>query len=336
MVSGTNDFMLKKPVALGLLYKYMQAHLYWLPLVTGSGVIVGGKPLIPAIKEETDAFMYMKEEYNASTDPKKELPADTAAGAALPEVDRTRPSVTSDVVLKNGFQMRIPRAVIRNSSEGSIVEMNDNFNYAGMLMGELLNTKIKNAAVGGARLTGDLTAQKFAPPAVWSDTALATPFKDLRNFARDFKNDIYRLTDTIGHENSYYELCDYVTDRESDQYKQERVYGLPTVNADSINIPAIGDFASFGTDITDGYLLGLDRNHPAMEYHYYNDPAYSQTLVNYEAMINGTPTNVQIRNLGIHFKTIVDEDNEDTIMKFWVEQKTIVKRKGGLLYLGGV
>jgi hypothetical protein len=53
-------------------------------------------------------------------------------------------------------------------------------------------------------------------------------------------------------------------------------------------------------------------------------------------MINGTPTNVQIRNLGIHFKTIVDENNEDTIMKFWVEQKTIVKRKGGLLYLGGV
>jgi hypothetical protein len=332
MVSGTNDFMLKKPVALGLTYKYLQAHLFWLPLVTGSGVQVGGNALIPAIKEETDAFMYMKDDYNATNDPKKELPAEVASGAALPEVDRTRKTSTSDIVLKNGFQMRIPRSVIRNSSEGSVVEMNDTFNYAGLLMGELLNTKIHNAAVGGAYTT----ATRFTPPSVWSLTATATPFADLRNFSRDFKNDIYRLTDVIGHENSYYELADYITDRDSDQYKQERVYGLPTVNGDTLNIPAVGDFHNFGTDIADGYLLGLDRNHPAMEYHYYIDPAFSQPTVTYEAMLDGKPTPVTIKNLGIHFKSIVDENNEDTICKWWVEQKTIVKRQKGLLYLPGV
>lgn len=331
MVSGTNDFMLKKPVALGLMYKYMQANLFWLPLVTGSGVQVGGNALIPSIKEDTDAFMYMKDDYNITNDPKKELPAEIASGAALPLVDRTRRTVTSDVVLKNGFQMIIPRAVIRNSSEGSIVEMNDNFNYAGMLMGELINTKIKNAAVAGAYTT----VSKFAPPAVWSDTAAATPFQDLRNFSRDFKNDIFRMTDVIGHENSFYELSDYITDRDSDQYKQERVYGLPTINSDTLNIPAVGDFHNFGTEITDGYLLGLDRNHPALEYHYYIDEKFSQATVSYEAMIDGKPQNVSIKNLGIHFKT-EEATNEDTILKFWVEQKTIVKRQRGLLYYNGV
>lgn len=331
MVSGTNDFMLKKPVALGLTYKYMQAHMFFLPLVTGAGVQVGGNALIPAIKEDTDAFMYLKDDYNITNDPKKELPAEVAGGAELPLVDRSRKSVTSDVVLKNGFQMIIPRSVIRNSSEGSVAEMNDNFDYAGMLMAELINTKIKNAGVSGAYTT----VSRFAPPAVWSDTAAATPFKDLRNFARDFKNDIYRLTDVIGHENSFYEVSDYIIDRDSDQYKHERVYGLPTINSDTLNIPAIGDFHNFGTEIADGYLLGLDRYHPAMEYHYYIDEKFSQHTVTYEAMIDGKPQTVNIKNLGIHFKS-EEANNEDTTLKFWIEQKTIVKRQRGLLYANGV
>lgn len=331
MVSGTNDFMLKKPVALGLMYKYMQGHLFFLPLVTGSGVQVGGQALIPSIREDTDAFMYLKDDYNITSDPRKELPADVAAGAALPLVDRTRKTVTSDVVLKNGFQMNIPRSVIRNSSEGSVVEMNDNFDYAGMLMAELINTKIKNAAVAGAYTT----VSNFVPPAVWSDVATATPFKDLRNFSRDFKNDIYRLTDIIGNDNSFYELSDYITDRDSDQYKQERVYGLPIINSDTLTIPAVGDFHNFGTEIADGYLLGLDRYHPAMEYHYYIDEKFSQHTVTYEAMIDGKPQNVSIKNLGIHYK-VEEADNEDTNLKFWIEQKTIVKRQRGLLYHNGV
>lgn len=331
MVSGTNDFMLKKPVALGLILKAMQAHLFFLPLVTGSGVQVGGKSLIPAIREDTDAFMYLKDDYNITSDPKKELPAELASGAALPEIDKSFKTITSDVVLRNGFQIRIPRAIIRNSSESSIVVMNENFEYAGMLMAELLNTKIKNAAVAGAYTT----VSKFAPPAVWSETAVATPFKDLRNFSRDFKNDIYRMTDVIAHENSFYEVADYITDRDSDQYKQERVYGLPIINSDTLTIPAIGDFHNFGTEIADGYLLGLDRYHPAMEYHYYIDDKFSQATVNYEAMIDGKPQNVSIKNVGIHFKT-EEATNEDTIIKIWVEQQTIVKRQRGLLYSNGV
>jgi hypothetical protein len=331
VVTGTNDRFLKKEVALGLTYKYMQNHLFFLPLVTGQGVQVGGRALIPAIRENTDAFMYLEDQYNVGDDPKKEMPPEIASGADLPEIDRSRKVPKSNVVAKNGFQIRVPRSVIRNSSEGAVVELQDDFEFAALWMAELLNTDIKNTMVAGA----NTTTSHFSPAAVWSDTSNRRPYRDLKNFARDFKSDIFRLTDVIGHENSYYEIGDYVEELDVDQYKQQKLYGLPTVNGDSMTIPGVGDFHNFGTDFADGYLLGLDRNHPAAEYHYYIDEEFSQPRVTYEAMINGEPKNVTVKNLGIHFKTETTS-NEDTIMKFWVEKKAIVKKPKGLLYKNGV
>jgi hypothetical protein len=222
--------------------------------------------------------------------------------------------------------------VVRGSSAGAMQEFAEIFDFAALTMAEYLNTSIHKTAVDGAYNVSSV----FNPAAEWSDTATATPFHDLKNFSRDFKNDIYRLTDVIGHENSYYEIGDYITDRDSSSYVQARVYGLPTYNGDTIKIPSIGDFHNFGTDIDDGYLLGLDRNHSALEYHYYNDPDYSQATVTYEAMINGQLEMVNIKNIGINYRVIEDKNNDDSIMKFWVEQKTIVTRPRGLLYLGVV
>ena len=211
-----------------------------------------------------------------------------------------------------------------------MVEMQEDFEFAALWLSELLNTDIKNTMVNGA----NTTTSHFSPSVVWSDSN-RKPYRDLRNFSRDFKSDIFRMTDVICHENSFYELEDYVEELDVDQFKQLKLYGLPTKNADSINIPGVGDVHNFGTDFADGYLLGLDRNHPAAEYHYYIDEEFSQAKVTYEAMINGEPRNVTVKNLGVHFKTET-ASNEDTIMKFWVEKKAIVKKRNGLLYKNGV
>ncbi len=330
MVTGSNDRFLKIPVALGMVYKYMQAHLFFLPLVTGSGVQVGGKALVPTIRETTDAFMYLEDQYNAMDDPKKELPPETEMGADLPEIDRSRKVPKSKVISRRGFQIRVPRSVMRNSSEGAMVELNDDFEYAALWLSEILNTKVKECHINGAR-----TITSHFSPTAWSDTANAKPYRDLKNFARDFKNDIYRLTDIICHENTFYEFGDYIEELDVNQWKQQQLYGIPTKNADSITIPGIGDLHSFDEDFEDGYLLGLDRNHPSCEYHYYIDEKYSQAMVSYEAMLNGKPQMVQIKNLGIHFKS-EEASNEDTIMKFWVEMQANCKRKNGLLYKNGV
>lgn len=335
MVTGTQNRFLKIGVALGTVYKYLQGHLFWLPLVTNDGIQVGGQALIPSIRETSDAFMYLSDQYTITGDPKKEMAPIVVSGANLPEIDRSRKTSVSAVLSRNGFQMRIPRTILRSTSEGSVAELNEDFEYAAYWLAELLNSKIMSAATGGAYTS----ATKFVPGAVWSDTANALPYKDLKNFARDFKYDIFRLTDVIGHENSFYELGDYIENLDVNEWKQQKLYGIPTQNADSIIIPAVGTFHNFGSDatngITDGYLLGLDRNHPAMEYHYYVDEAYSQPTVTYETMLNGQLSTVTVKNIGIHYKT-EEADNEDTIMKFWVECKPIVKKQRGLLYLNGV
>lgn len=333
MVSGSNEKYLKKPVALGKVYEYMQNYMRFLPLVNGNGQIVGGNPIIPAIPETTDAFAYLRDDYNITNDPKKELPAEWASGAGLPEVDRTRKTPRSSMLRKNGFKLRLPHSVIRNSSVGSMVEINDNYRYAAVLMGELINTKIGSALSDGAN-----TATSYFDPTVWSNESAADPRKDLKNLARDFKSDenVSRCTDALINEQNFYELTDYLESVDISDTQRNRIFGTPVVNSDVINIPAFGDVHDFGTSITESYILGLDRNNPAAEYHYYIDPMYSQATISYDSVVDNKKTRVTVNNLGIHYNTYVEDDTKDQIMEYWCENTTIVKKPKGLIYASGI
>lgn len=334
MVSGTNDKYLKTPVALGKVYEYMQNYLFFVPLVNGTGQIMGGNPIIPAIRENTDAFAYLKDQYNLTNDPKKELPPEWASGAGLPEIDRTRKDSATGILKANGFKLRLPRAVIRNSSEGAVVEINDNFETAAYWITELINNKIGTAMVEGA----NTTTSYFNPPEPWSNPSAATPLTDLKNLGRDMKSDenVFRMTDVLTNEANFYELTDYLDLVDITDMQRQKIFGIPTVNQDVINVPSVGDVHDFKNAITEGYLLGLDRMHPAAEYHYYIDPEFSQANVSYDAVVNNKPQRVTVRNLGVHYNTYREDDTKDQIMEFWVEQSTIVKKPKGLIYASGI
>lgn len=334
MVSGTNDKYLKKPVALGKVYEYMQNYLFFVPLVNGTGQIMGGNPIIPAIPEETDAFAYLKDKYNLTNDPKKELPPEWASGSGLPEIDRTRKESATGVLKANGFKLRLPRAVIRNSSAGSMVEINDNYATAAYWISELINTKIQNTMVEGA----NTSTNYFNPSHEWSDESNADPIGDLMDLGRDIKSDenIFRLTDVLSNKANFYELTNHLVKIDATDLQRTRMIGIPTVSQDVINVPMVGDVHDFKNSITEGNLLGLDRMHPAAEYHYYIDSEFSQARVTYDAVVDNKPQRVTVDNLGVHYNTYREDDTKDQIMEFWVEQATIVKKPKGLIYGSGI
>lgn len=337
MVSTNNERFLTKPVALGEIVKYLAPQLFFVGLVNGNGngQVVGGNSIIPAIRDETDSIAYLKHDYNIVDDPKRETPAERVSGTRFPEIDYTKPTLATDVMKSNGFQIRLPRSVIRASSAGSAEEIRSAFETAAYWAGYLINSEIPTALAAGA----NTTTSYFSPAAEWSNSAAAAPVKDLRNFKRDYeqKDQPFVLTDVLSNEQNFWEMEDYLDDVDITDMQREKIFGTPVVNERSIRVPSVGTIHNVGDDVTEGYLMGIDRNHSAAEYHYYIDEKYSQAKVSFETKIGDTVKRVQVNNIGLHYKSFEDtQDTDDTIMRVWLERTTIVKRPYGILYANGV
>lgn len=317
MVSGTNDRFLRPEVAIRLAYEKMEPNLIFLNLVT-------------PVKENDSAFMYRYDNTGKASDSKKEKPRKYEQGAAFAEIDRSRKVTAGDLTTSNGFAMRIPRDVIRNATAG-MNEIMDCYDYAGYWLAEYLNTNIAAAMVAGA------TSPTWSPTAAWS-SATATPVEDLRLLKYQMRREGYpfRLTDTFVNITNFQELEGYLTSIDVNSAKQQQIFGNPQ-GGDTIYIPIAGcNVNGLDSGITEGYALGLDRNNPAAEYHFFNDPAFSMATISYLTMEGGVQTRKTVDNVGIHFNQYEEKDTHDTLMQFWVEQKTVVTKPYGLLYGSGI
>jgi hypothetical protein len=89
--------------------------------------------------------------------------------------------------------------------------------------------------------------------------------------------------------------------------------------------------------ITDGHILGLDRNHKgAASVFYYNDPQYSVPEVSYETVVDGKPIQRTVPNFGLSMYRYKEDDTHDTIIQLWMDHVTVVKDAYGILYDTGL
>lgn len=314
MVTGTNEKWLQAGVALTVMYEKAEPNLNWLDYVT----------LQP---EETGSFMYRYNDTSKSGDSKKEKPSQLQIGGLFPEIDMSRGSVTSAALEEKGFAIRMPRTLLRGS--GGASELMKAYETAGFWMSEVVNTAIITAVKAGA--TTSFT--KFSPSNTW-DSASATPVSDLRAFARDMKTEgyPYSMTDIFAYENNWYELIDYISEIDVNEFKQRSVFGIPQVDNDTVGIPMAGAVHSLMSGMSEGQLLGIDARNPVAELHYYNDPKFSVPSFTYDTFVNGTPTTKTVPNCGFNFSTYEEDDTHDVVVQFWVENKTIVTNALGVLY----
>lgn len=317
-VEGTLDFYLNQGMALRLLYERAEPFLLW-------------SQFINPIKDDKAAFLYRYDDVGMDNDPKKKKPAHVQLGGDFPEIDMSRPTVTSGLTESRGFSVRIKRQVIRDEAAG-VSEVQRAYKFAGFWMARYLNDSILSAITTGA------TTPTWTPTATWTD-ASATPVDDLIRLEEQMDREgyAYSLTDVFVPKASWYALKGYLTSVDVSDLKQRSLYGVPEIKSDQITIPVVGASVwKVKSGMSSGYILGLDRNNPCAEYHYYVDPKFGTETVQYETVVNGSKQMVTAANLGVHFDTWVEKGSEDTIMKFWVESKTVVTEAYAALYDNGI
>ncbi len=145
------------------------------------------------------------------------------------------------------------------------------------------------------------------------------------------------MTDCFVNKACWYELVEYLTAIDITDGKQKALYGVPQIGKDVIDVPVVNaSVHKVMSGMTDGVLIALDRNNPAAETHYYVDTEFSQATVTYRTVVDRTPTNVTVPNIGIHYDQYVEDESKDTMLQFWVENKTVVTKPYGLLKDTGI
>lgn len=322
MVTGTNDRFLKPGVAIRMIYEVADPNL------------IIGDFLEGPIGEERKAFPYMYDSASTSSDPKKQTAPRTAGGADLPRIDFSQPSVDAAVIKKKGFEFAIPRDVLMDNRLGKELIKRD-YNKAGYIVAEQINTAQLAALTAGA------TTPTWTPSEVWSH-ADATPVADLMDFAeqmdRSDEGYAYHNTDSFVNKAGFYELKKYLNFYDGTQFVKDRPVG-EMINRDTIYVGAADmTIHKMGTGMTDSYILGVDKNNPGGEFHYYIDPEFAigGAKISYPTIVDGKKTTKSVDNAGIHFYSYMEKDTKDQILQIWFENMTVVTEPYALMYDSGI
>ncbi len=318
-LEGTTDFFLKQGTALRLIYEKAEPYLW-------------ATQFVRPIKDDKGSFIYRYDSAGKSGDSKKKKPGHAQIGGDFPEVDMSRPSATTAMTEARGFQVRIKRNTIRDEPAG-VSEIQRAYNYAGYWMAQFVHDDILTVIKAGA------TTPTWTPGGgVWSLPA-STPVDDLIKLEEQMEREgyAYALTDVLIHKTNWYELKGFLTSVDINEAKQRLIYGIPEILNDRIHIPVVGaDVIKCKSGMTEGSILGLDRNNPSAELHYFVDPKFSTAKVQYETVINGQKQMVTADNIGLHFDTYEEQSSKDTILRFWVEDKVVVTEAYAAQYDTGI
>lgn len=326
MVSAPVEAALMIDVALGQTYEILDTQLPWLNPDKGQ--------FMTKIQETSDAFTYLKDQFNKMNDPQRKLPVEHLTGTKLPEINRTRKTILPGVLNEKGFSLRVGKEVLKSVPKAE-VEIQENYEFAAYALGVMVNYDCITQAAAGA----NTTTSAFSPAETWANTTgTADPVADLMGLYQDMENDGYEgeLTDVWTYKTQWFQLQKYLKDVHINQSKQETIYGVPEFHVDTINIPIVGDVHKIKTTdvgLASGAILGMDRNHPGLEYHYRIDPEYSTFKIQYLTRgPDGGKVMQETDNFGLHYRWYEEQSSRDIIQEFWYEGQTVVKKPYNLIY----
>jgi hypothetical protein len=323
MVSGVLKPYLRKEVALADMYPVLASKLLWLMPENGN--------FVRRVETTSDAITWLKQTYTPSTDPKKELPTDRVPGTGFPEIDRTR--LTEELVnlKEKGFRLRIPKKVLNDVPKAK-AEIQDNYDYAAYILAEKVNTDMYADIIAQA----NTSTSRFSPAETWNNAGgTADPILDLTHLTQDADVDgqPFVIDSFFLNKTNFQELNDYLLKVDLNSWKQQTLYGQPTISDDSIKLPLLGTVKK-APGATEGSVLGLDSSSrvPAIEYWYNLDPDKGNPTIQYTTKVNGQAATVSADNFGFMYRWWQDQETEDIIQEFSVNFMTVVKRPYGVIY----
>lgn len=314
---------LQPGVAIRRIYEVLEPNLKFADFVDGP------------ISEDKASFLYMYDDEGTSADTKKQTAPLHIVGGDLPRIDFGVPSAGYGITKAKGFEVAIPRNIIREgvAGENAIART---YRKAGYILAQQMDTAILTAMTGGA---GADTTVFDAGVSVWSGDA--TPVTDLMNLAQDFdiKDDgyNYNLTKVFVNKAGFYELKEYLNFLDGRQFDDQRPVGK-MINRDTIYVKQADLMVHRTTGLTDSYVLGLDEMNKGAEMHTFSDPMFSipGTKVKYPTIVDGKKTVKSAPNFGLHFYTYMEKDTKQQILQFWFEANTVVTQSKALVYASGI
>lgn len=288
------------------------------------------------ISEDKASFLYMYDDEGTSADSKKQTAPLHIVGGDLPRIDFGVPSAGHGITRAKGFEVAIPREIIREGIAGEAA-VTRTYRKAGYLLAQQMDTAILAAMTSGA----DADHSVFdASVSVWEGDD-ATPVTDLMNLARDFdiKDDgyNYNLTRVFVNKAGFYELKEYLNFLDGTQYNDQRPIGQ-MINRDTIYVKQADLTVHRTTGLTDRFILGLDEVNKGAEMHTFTDPEFgiSGANIKYPTIVDGKKVTKTAPNFGLHFYTYMEDKTKAQILQFWYEAKTVVTQSKALVYASGI
>jgi hypothetical protein len=315
---------LQPGVAIRKIYEVLEPNLKFADFVDGP------------IQEDRASFMYMYDDEGTSADSKKQTAPLHIAGADLPRIDFGVPSAGHGILKAKGFEVAIPRNIIRDGIAGEAA-VKRTYRKAAYLLAQQIDTAILTAMTGGAAAA---TTVFDADVSVWSGADPA-PVTDLMNLAQDFdiKDDgyNYNLTRTFGNKAAFYELKEYLNFLDGQQFNDQRPIG-EMINRDTIYVKQADLTFQRTIGMTDSYILGLDEVNRGAEMHVYTDQefAISGNSIKYNTIEDGKKVTKSAPNFGLHFYTYMEDATKAQILQFWFEANTVVTQSKALVYASGI
>jgi|GEM_PF-5065895 len=322
MVSGTLKPYLRREVAWMDMYPILANKLLWLTPESGN--------FVRTREVDSDAISWLKQTYTPSTDPKKELPTDRIEGTGFPEIDRTRMTDELTNLNEKGFRLRIPKKVLKDVKKAKI-EIQENYDYAAYILAETVNSNMYSEIIAQA----NTTVSRFSPAETWNNTnGNAKPILDMTHLAQDADVDgqPYVMDSFFFNKTNFQELNDYLLTADVNAWKQQYLFGQPTISDDEINIPLLGK-AKKAPGAAEGSILAMDsKSSPAIEYYYMVDEEKANPTIEYMTKVNGREQRASTDNFGFGYRWWQDTDTEDIIQEFTVDFVTVVRKPYGVIY----
>jgi hypothetical protein len=241
------------------------------------------------------------------------------------EVQISRMTKDTAITHAEGFEIKFDDDALKSPAGADMIM--DGYSEVGYWLAEYVNTQVYSTLDAGSTDAG------MTPTSVWSTTATATPMMDVLNFKNGFKREgyPYRLTDAFVYSTSLNEMEAFLIGSDLPAYR-EAVTNSPL--QDAIVLPMEGKPTLHGcfSGVTDGDILGIDRNHPAAAVYYYNDPKYgTPENVTYETVVNGQPVTKTVQNFGISSHQYFEDKTHDTVVQVWIDFVCKVKDAYGII-----
>lgn len=322
----TLDRYLQPGFAIRKVYEIVEPNLIFGDYVSGP------------VQEDKASFLYMYDDVGISGDTKKQTAPRFEVGADLPRLDFSVPSTAAAITEAKGFEIAIPRALVRDGIAGEAA-IDRVMRRAGYILAEQINTVILAAMTGGATGATTVFDASVAANGVWSGVD-AAPVTDLMALAQDMDVEgyPYRTSDVFVNKAGFYELKEYLNFVDGDQFSDQRVTGT-MINRDTIYVKqADVTVHKVMSGMTDSYVLGLDMLNPGGELHVYNDPMFSvgAPTISYKTIENGKSVTKSAPNVGVHFYSYMEEDTKNSVLQYWFENKTAITQPLALQYSSGI